>query len=265
MAQVSDSTSGIQQAIRASQSQSPRRNQQVDSKESAENGRSNRLDQQKESNEAQQTRQTEDKVLISRETQEPTRESRVENGSRNVDNLRPPTEQREDERGAAQKLNDQNEVDSPRGQNSEGRTNRIEAENSASNTGQEANAERSRTESREEAQTRDQIREEAADRKSSETRTREFQNKDEIRLEPQSASNSNEATGSNQGSADAARPNGVEAPSQRIIQEESPSGGTEQVRSADNNARADQAESNRQSPNPTSVQTQTGQNIDDLI
>ena len=265
MAQVSDSTSGIQEAIRASQARSPRQNQQVDSKEAAENGRSNRLDQQKESNEAQQVRQTEDRVLISRETQEPNRESRVENGSRNVDNLRPPTEQRANERGAAQRLNDQNEVNAPGERNYEGGANRIKAEGSPSNTGQEVNSERNRTAAREEAEVRDRIKKEASDNKNAEVQLREFQNKDEIRIEPKNVAKSVEEVEGQRERAEAAQEPVFETPSQKIIQNEAPAGGAERVRSAESDARADQTGSNRQPPNPTSVQTETGQNIDDLI
>ncbi len=264
MAEVSDSSSSIQQAIGSLQSRSPRQNQQVEGKEAAENGRSNRLDQQKESNEAQQVRQTEDRVLISRETQEPNRESRVDEGKRNVDNLRPPTEQRANERGAAQKLSDQNEGNSPGTLNNEGGGNRIQAEDSPGIPGQEVNAERNRAESREEAEIRDQIKKEAADRKSPEIQLREFQNKDEIRIEPKNVAKSVEEVEGQRERAETARESVFETPSQRIIQEEAP-GSTERVRSAENNARADQTGSDRQPPSPASVQTETGQNIDDLI
>ena len=265
MAQVSDPSSNIQQAIGSLQSRNPRQNQQVEGKEAAEKGRSNRLDQQKESNEAQQVRQTEDRVLISRETQEPNRETRVDQGKRNVDNLRPPTEQRVNERGAAQRLNDRNEVNSLETRNNEGGVQQTQPEDSPGNTGQEVNAERNRTVSREEAEIRDQIRKEAADRKSPEIQLREFQNKDEIRIEPKNVAKSVEEVEGQRERAETARESVFETPSQRIIQEEAPAGGTERVRSAENNARADQTGSDRQPPSPTSVQTETGQNIDDLI
>jgi len=261
MAQVSDSTSGIPEAIRASQSRSSRQNQQIEGKKAAEKSRSYRVDQQKKSDEAQQVRQTEDKVLISRETQEPTRESRVDEGKRNVDNLRPQTEQRTNERGAAQKLNDQN---SPGVRSYEGGNERIQLENSPGITGQDVKAERNRTESREAAETTDPFKKEAADRKSAEVQLREFQNKDEIKIEPKNVTKAVEEVEYSRERAKAARETVFETPSQRIIQEEA-SASTEGIRLEKNNARADQAQSDQQPPNPTSVQTETGQNVDDLI
>jgi hypothetical protein len=268
MAQVSDSTTSLQETIGALQSKSPRQNQPVspDSGETAENGRSNRLDTQKESNNTRQARQTEDRVQISSEAQQQTRESRVEEGARNVDNLRPPSEQRESERGAAQRLSDQNQTPPSGTRSNEGGGNQVQPESPSGNGGQEANAQRNRTESREQAQVRDQIKEDAADRTKSETRLREFQTKDEIQIEPQKVSQSVEEIAGQRERAEAAKETVFETPSQRIIQEEAPAdSGSEQTRSAENNARSDQARSNRQPPSPTSVQTETGQNVDDLI
>ena len=55
-----------------------------------------------------------------------------------------------------------------------------------------------------------------------------------------------------------------ETPSQRIIQKDD-SSQSQPTRSAENNARNEETESNQQSPSPSSVQTETGQNVDDLI
>jgi len=257
MPHVSESTTSLREAIGPAQSQSPGQNQRVspDGGEAAENGRSKRLDQSKESTDARQVRQTEDRVLISREAQEQTRDSRVDEGKKNVDNQRPQSEQRTNERGAAQKLNDQNEVSSSGVRNSE---------STSGNNGQEVNVERNRSDSREAAETSDQIKKEAADRKNPETRLREFQNKDEIRIEPKNVSKSIEEVEGSRKRAEAAQETVFETPSQRVIQEVKP-GETDRARSATSNVRADQSGSNRQPPSPASVQTETGQNVDDLI
>ncbi len=266
MAQVSDSTAGLQEALGSLQSQSPRQKQPVspDSGETAENGRSNRLDTQNENTDTRQARQTQDRVQISSAAQEQTRESRVEEGARNVDNLRPPSEQRANERGAAQRLTDQNEVTPQGTRNNEGGSDRVRPEETPGNNAQEVNTERNRTESREQAEVRDQIKKEAADQKNSETRLREFQNKDEIRIEPQRVSQSVDEIAGQRERAEAARETTFETPSQRIIQKEEPSG-SDPSQSAGNKVPNDPAESNRQPPNPASVQTETGQNVDNLI
>lgn len=267
MAQVSDSSTSLQETIGALQSQSPRKNQPVspDAGETAENGRSNRLNTQKESTDASQTRQAEDRVQISSEAQQQTRESRVEEGARNVDNLRPPSEQRESERGAAQRLSDQNQTPPSGTRSNESGDNQVRLD-SPSASGQEVNTQRNRTESREQAEVRDQIKEEAADRAKSETRLREFQTKDEIQIEPQRVSQSVDEIANQREKAETAKETVFETPSQRIIQEEAPAdSGSEQTRSAENNSRSDQARSNRPTPSPTNVQTETGQNVDDLI
>jgi hypothetical protein len=112
MAQVSESTTSLQEAARALQSQSPSQNQPApqDRGETAENGRSDRLAQTEENNAASQARQTEDRVVISREAVTENRATRADTGARNVDNLQAPSEQRANERGAAQRLTDQSEV-----------------------------------------------------------------------------------------------------------------------------------------------------------
>jgi hypothetical protein len=266
MAQVSESTSSIQEAVRSLQSQSPRQSEQVqpDRGETAENGRSERLDQQKESNSASQARQSEDRVLISRDGQNQTRESRVEEGARNVDNLRPPSEQRANERGAAQKLRDQNEVTPSGTRNYEGGVEQSQPEEPPENNTQEVNPQRSRTESREQAASRDSVTNEASDNKNSEVKPRELQDRDETLIEPKKLSKSAEEIEGPRERAEAAKETVFDIPSQRIIEKVEP-GETAQAKFANNSSRSDQAGSNQQPPNPASVQTETGQNIDDLI
>lgn len=261
MAQVSDSTSSIQEAIGALQSKGPRSNKPV---EDAENGRSDRLDQRKESNNGRQARQTEDRVLISPEAQNQTRESQVVEGTRNGDNLQPPSEQRASERGASQRLTDQNGTNTPGTRNYEGGGDQVQAQSIPPNNTQEINAQRTRTESREEAATRDQITSEARSNQSSEVPLRDLQNKDETLIEPKKLSKSAEEIEGPRERAEAAKETVFDIPSQRIIQEVEPSF-TQTARTANINVRDDQTESDRQPPSPTSVQTETGQNVDDLI
>jgi len=64
--------------------------------------------------------------------------------------------------------------------------------------------------------------------------------------------------------AAAAREVAFETPSQRIIEKVEPSE-TGQAESPDNNARSEQTANTRQSASPVSAQTETGQNVDDLI
>jgi hypothetical protein len=266
MAQVSDSTASLQEALGSLQNRGPSQNQQAppEGGDAAENGRSNRLAEQKESNDAQQVRQTEDRILLSREAQEQNREGRVDEGKRNVDNLRPPSEQRTNERGAAQRLNDLNDVNARGVPNNEGGVDRIQSEGNPGSAEAEVNAEKNRTESRVQAESRDQLRKEAADRTNAEVQLREFQNKDEVRIEPKKVSQSVEEINYQRERADAAKETVLETPSQRIIQEE-PSGSSQPARSADNKTRSDSSASDRQPPSPASVQTETGQNVDDLI
>lgn len=256
MAQVSESTTGIQEAVRSLQSQNPRQYDQADSGETAENGRSDRIDTQKANDSSGQTQQTQDRVQISTEAQSQTREIRVQEGARNIDNLRPPSEQRANERGASQRLTDQNEVNPSGTRNNEGGEVRTQSETPAGNSAQETNAERGRTEPRQEVEVRDNQNLEAPVRESS--------NKDETFIEPRKLSKSAEEIEGPRERAESAKETVFDIPTQRIIEKVEP-GETGQAKFASDNARSEQAGSTRQPPSPSSVQTETGQNVDDLI
>ncbi len=266
MAQVSESTNNIQEAVRSYSSPGPRQNEQVppDTGEAAENGRSDRIDQQKVNDSASTAEPTPDRVQLSREAQSQTRETRVEEGARNVDNLRPPSEQRANERGASQRLNDQNEVNTPGTRNYEGGVDRTQPEAPSGNGAQEVNVERRRTESRQEAEVRDQTKTQARNNQNSEAQVRESSNEDETLVEPRKLSKSAEEIEGPRERAEAAKETVFEIPSQRIIEEVEP-GETGQAKFANDNVRSDEAGSTRQPPSPSSVQTETGQNVDNLI
>lgn len=262
MAQVSESTTSLQEAARALQSQSPRQNEPApaDSRETAENGRSDRQAQTEENNAASQTRQTEDRVVISREAVTENRATRADTGARNVDNLRPPSEQRSNERGASQRLTDQAEVTSSGTRINEGQGDPIQLETTPGNNTPEVNTQRNRSENIEPGE---EVK--VSGNQNTETPLREFQNENETLVEPRKLSKSAEEIEGPREKAEAAKQTVFEIPSQRIIEEVEPSSNTQNARTANINVREDQPESDRQSPSPSSVQTETGQNVDDLI
>ena len=235
MAQVSESNTSLQEAARSLQSQSPRKTEQVtqDREKASEN------------NSRSQTRQTEDRVVISREAQ-------TENS---------PT--RTDEQGAAQRLNDSNK----RTRDDEGSGDRVQLENTQGNNIQETSTQRNRSESREATEVRNPIENEASRNKNAEVQLREFQNQDKNELEigPKRVSQSIEEIKGQRERADKAQEVVFETPSQKVIQKDEPGGAEQAARLANNNARSAQAGGDSQPSSPTSVQTETGQNIDDLI
>ena len=235
MAQVSESNTSLQEAARSLQSQSPRKTEQVtqDREKASEN------------NSRSQTRQTEDRVVISREAQ-------TENSAT-----------RTDERGAAQRLNDSNK----RTRDDEGSGDRVQLENTQGNNIQETSTQRNRSESREATEVRNPIENEASRNKNAEVQLREFQNQDKNELEigPKRVSQSIEEIKGQRERADKAQEVVFETPSQKVIQKDEPGGAEQAARLANNNARSAQAGGDSQPSSPTSVQTETGQNIDDLI
>lgn len=120
----------------------------------------------------------------------------------------------------------------------------------------------SRVQSGEAGENSDLIEKQAADRKKPQVQLREFQTRDEIRIEPKIVTDSVEEIKGQREKAEAAREPALETPSQRIIQEDN---GSESARSSGNNVRDEQEGSGQQSRNPVSAQTETGQNVDDLI
>jgi phage-related protein len=241
MAQVSESTTSLQEAARSLQSQDPRQNEQV-SKDTEKTG---------ERNSQNTARQTEDRVVISREAQ-------TENSAA-----------RTDERGAAQRLNDLNKTALSGIRNNEGNEGSdspAQLQNNFEKNLQEANTQRNRTEPKEASEVRDLVKSEASKNKNAEVQLREFQNQDKTELEigPKKVSQSVDEIKGQRERADAAREIVFTTPSQKIIQEVAPAK-AEQVRSQDKIDRSDPTASNSQPSSPASVQTETGQNVDDLI
>ncbi len=238
MAQVSESTTSLQEAARSLQSQSPRQNEEV----------TQNREKARESNSQSEARQTEDRVVISREARTGNSTARTE------------------ERGAAQRLNDLDKTAVSGTRDDEGSSDRARLENTSGNNIQETSTQRNRTESRDATEVRDLIKSEARRNKNSEVQLREFQNQDknEIQIGPKKVSQSIEEIKGQRERSEASREVVFETPSQKIIQEVAPAK-AEQVRSQDKIARSDQTASNSQPSSPSSVQTETGQNVDDLI
>ncbi|VAX28273.1 hypothetical protein MNBD_NITROSPINAE05-591 [hydrothermal vent metagenome] len=199
MAQVSNSTDGIQEAVRSLQPQNSRQSEQA----------TQRSSEQAESNSQSQTRQTEDRVVISQEALTENREARSSAGE---------------------------------------------------------NTQRNRTETQGNAEVNSRIKEAARENNNAEAQLRKFQdqNNNKVRIEPRKVSESVDEIKGQRERAASAKETVFETPSQRIIQEDD-SAQTRPARSSENNARTEGAESNRQTPSPASVQTQTGQNVDDVI
>jgi hypothetical protein len=117
------------------------------------------------------------------------------------------------------------------------------------------------------SETNNRIKEDARNNKNAEVQLRKFQNQNtsEVRIDPRKVSESVEEVQQQREQSAKARETVFEAPSQRII-EEGGSSETSQARSAENNVRSNEGtESNRPAQSPSSVQTETGQNVDDVI
>lgn len=121
-------------------------------------------------------------------------------------------------------------------------------------------------EGQEQIETNSRIKEEARENKNAEVQLRKFQNQntDEVRIDPRKVSESVEEVQQQREQSAKAKETVFEAPSQRIIKEDG-SSVTRQARSAENNVRTGGAENSQQTPSPSSVQTETGQNVDDVI
>ena len=141
-----------------------------------------------------------------------------------------------------------------------------QTENSLSNNIQETNTQRNRSESREASEVRDLAKNEASRNKNAEVQLREFQNQDktELKVGPKQVSQSVDEIKVQRARAQKAREVVFEAPSQKIIQEVEP-GQSEQARSQDKIVVSVRTTSEAQPASPASVQTGTGQNIDDVI
>jgi hypothetical protein len=199
MAQVSDSTNGIQEAVKSLQPQNSRQSEQATQRSSG----------QAESNSQSQTRQTEDRVVISQEALTENKETR----------------------------------NAPSG-----------------------NSQSSRTEAQGNTEVNSRIKETARENKNAEAQLRKFQdqNDNKVRIEPRKVSESVEEVKGQREKAASAKETIFETPSQRVIQEDG-SSQTRQARSSENNVRSGGAESSQKAPSQASVQTETGQNVDDVI
>jgi len=262
MAQVSESSANSPANLGPLQTRGPVR------READENSASGKVDSPKQDKSVQPASKEGDKVQLSREAQDPSRGSRVDEGKRNVDSLRPQSERIEDERGAAQKLNDLKNSNARGVRDVDESANQIETKPPSGNSSREADAAQKSREQAQEADDKQKIVEQqASDRKNPEVQLREFQTKDEIRIEPKIVSESVDEIKAQRDKAEAAKEPALEAPSQRIIQSESStsSTGPERARSAESGVKNEQESSRKEPPNPVSAQTETGQNVDNLI
>jgi hypothetical protein len=117
----------------------------------------------------------------------------------------------------------------------------------------------------EEVKVSEQSRNDVSGDQSADTPLGQFRNGNDTLIEPRRLSKSAEEVEGPREKADAAKQTIFEIPSQRIIEEVEPSSNQQSARTANINAREDPTVSDRQSPSPSSVQTETGQNVDDLI
>jgi hypothetical protein len=261
MSQVSESSASASNTLGPLQTRgsSPVRGQAED------NSGSDRVATQERAKEAQQASSAEDKVQISREAKDQDRGGRVEEGKRNVDNLRPQSERIESERGAAQKLRDLQNSNARGVRDFDEAKNQGESQNPSGNSGNSVEAKKSNQVQPPDAEKSSKIIEQqASDRKNSEVQLRDFQNKNEVKIEPQIVAESVDEIEYQREKAEAAKEPALEPPSQRIIQKGG-STGSESERSAAVNERNDAQGSRKEPPNPVSAQTQTGQNVDSLI
>ena len=122
-------------------------------------------------------------------------------------------------------------------------------------------------EGQEQLEVNSRIKEEARENKNAEVQLRKFQNQNtnEVRIDPRKVSESVEEVQQQREQSAEAKETVFETPSQKIIQEDG-SSRPQQTRSSENNVRNnEQTDSTRPSSSPTSAQTETGQNVDDLI
>jgi hypothetical protein len=261
MAQVSESSASASDALSSLQT---RRSSPI-RKEAEENTGSKRVVTQEQAKEAQQVSREEDKVRISQEAQDSSRSSRVDAGTSYGESLRPEKEEIENERGSAQKLKDLQNSNARGVRDFDEAAVQVETEDPSGNSSNGVDENKSNRVKPGGAEENSKIIEQqASDRKNPEVQLREFQTKNEVRIEPQVVSESVDEIEHQREKAEAAKEPALEPPSQRIIQSDS-SSGSESASSAGNNVSNEQEGSKKEPTNPVSAQTETGQNIDDLI
>lgn len=263
MAQTSEVAANPQQSLSVLQARDSNRKEKIglEKEGSAESGGKDRVRGDKQNYESR-TKAQEDQVQLGPEGRLPEREIRAEEGSRNEDNLRPVKEQRQSERGAAQVLEDL-ENDNARGVRDRKEAEiRLEESNAPENE-EAVPSPSGRADAPEGREVRDEFKKQDAERKSAEVQLRNFQKKDEIRIEPKVVSETVDDIETRRDKAEAASEPALKPPSQKIT----PSGVSEsQPRtSGKSNVTKNQEESVRPAPDPTSAQTERGLNIDDLI
>ena len=261
MVQVSESSASSPDAFGPLQT---RRSSSI-RKEAEENTGSKRVVTQAQAKAARQVAKEEDKVRISQEAQEQGRGSRIDEGKRNVDNLRPEKEQIENERGSAQKLRDLQNSNARGVRDSDEAAVQAKTEDSSGKSSNGIDESKSNRVQPSGADKNSRIIEQqACDRKNPEVQLREFQTKDEVKIEPQIVAESVDEIEHKQEKAEAAKEPALEAPSQRIIQSDA-STWSESAKSTASSVKNDQEGSSKKPPSPVSAQTETWQNIDNLI
>ncbi|GJL77137.1 MAG: hypothetical protein NPINA01_01260 [Nitrospinaceae bacterium] len=262
MAQVSDAAAsplnslGPLQAEGAGQKNKPAR----DAGEGVEDEKNNGVETKDPGKNTRDVRPNEDQVRLSREARDQNRESRADEGSRNENNLRPQRERIDNERGAAQKFRDLEDTNARGVRGLDEAAPPVESENPGNNRTQEIGE--ARAQIREAEEPRTNLEQHAADSKNAEVQLREFQTKDEIRVEPKIVSEAVEEIEGQRAKAEAAKEPALEPPSQRIDPNDP---ALQSERSAAIKEQNDPEGSRKDPPNPVSVQTETGQNVDDLI
>lgn len=263
MAQTSEVAANPQQSLSVLQARDSSRKEKLglEKEGSTESGGKDRV-RGGEQNYESRTRVQGDQVQLGPEGRIPEREVRAEEGSRNEDNLRPVREQRQSERGAAQVLEDL-ENDNARGVRDRKEAEIRLQESDAPEEEKAVPSPGGRADAPEGREVRNEFKRQDAERKSAEVQLRNFQKKDEIRIEPKVVSETVDDIETRRDKAEAASEPALKPPSQKIIQ----SGVSEsQPRtSGTSNAAKNKDESVRPPPDPTSAQTQRGLNVDDLV
>jgi hypothetical protein len=257
MAQVSDSSASSPEAFGSIQTRSPNPIRKL----AEDNTGSKRVVTQEQAKEAQQASREEDKVQISREAQDQGRGNRVVEGERNADSLRPQPEQIENERGSAQKLRDLQNSNARGVRDFDEAENQVKPEEPSANRNNGAEQPSETQVSASGAEKNERIIEQqASDRKSAEVQLRQFQTRNEVRIEPQIVAESVEEIEYQREKAEAAQEPALKPPSQKVLETVPQSERTEAIKEQVN-----QEGSRKEPPNPVSAQTETGQNVDDLI
>ncbi len=260
MAQVTDSASGTQEALRSLQTGSPNRKENVRSEEdpSAQGKKSGEVRKPDETDQSTRSQSAEDRVQ---------REARAEEGSRNEDNLRPVSEQRQSERGSAQVLENLEE-DNARGartrEEAAVQSQPVETEEPAGNQ-REIQSGRAQSQADQAQLTRDQIELEASARNNPEVRLREFQTEGQPGLEPKSPGEAKEEIDTRAAKEQAQSEPILDSPSLRTLNGEVDEDQPRTTGQSNVLKSAQESKERAEKPSPTNVQTERGLNVDDLV